>query len=154
MSLKFNSDIIENYRTINIVLNFVGSSTNLLPLNSITTNFNINNIEFIPDELIINTIAYNDKSTNVTQNASMYSLSSNLVSNYTLSSFPNYGTIAAYLKLDTPFKINNSVNGNYTFTLSDAYMIDLSTGVNTVNMFITLMVTFYKYKSLDRKIKK
>lgn len=151
MSLKFNSDIIENYRTICIPLNFQGTSTVASPLVSITTNININNIEFTPDEMIINTIAYNDKSTVATQNASIYSLLSNLISNYPMCSFPNYETIPAYIKLDTPFKLYNVVNGNYNFTLSDAYMNNLSTGVNSVNIFITLMITFYKYKSLDRK---
>ena len=151
MSLKFNSDIIENYRTIVIPLLFNGSQT---------TSVNISNIEFTPDEMIINSIAYLDSSANQTLNPPILSLSSNLSSNYAICSFPNYETIAAYVKLDTPFKLNSSVNGNYIFTLQQAISPDtvyfnpsgywLETSIAALNFRLSLTITFYKYKSADK----
>ena len=149
MSLKFNSDIIENYKTIHIPLTFLASSQVM---------YSINNIEFNPDEMIVNSISVFDVSANGLQNAQIGLLKSSLVNNYVMASIPNYNFAnapAQYLpysmKLDTSFKINTSVNSNYLFYLTDLDGSNFSQNTANLNVYVVIMVTFYKYKSLDIK---
>ena len=140
MSLKFNSDVIETFRTIVVTWSFVANEN---------VSVNINNIEFVPDEVFLNAIAYFDNSNNPTLNTSLYTLYSTLVDNYALCSFPNYDTIGGMVKLDTPFKLGKIINGNYNFNLQSAYGGSLSaTAFAQFNFNISLTLTFYKYKNV------
>ena len=86
-SIQFNSDKIENFKTLVVSGEFYGSNT-------FTFDFN-NLIEFVPDEIVLNCISFIDESTDASlTTSSIVLLSSDLVNNYTLCSMGNYGNFA------------------------------------------------------------
>ena len=113
MSNRFQDNIIENFKTIIIPLNFGNNITQV--------SYTIQNIEFEPQELILNAISFVDDSVTLANTSPLLLVTSNLPLNTNqLCCAPGGGTNGA-LKLDSYFQLTTKkIGGTYNFYLSNA----------------------------------
>ena len=139
---RFQDNIIENFKTIVIPLNFGNNTTQV--------SYTIPNIEFEPQEVILNAISFVDDSVTLANTSPLLLVTSNLPLNTNqLCCAPGGGTNGA-LKLYSYFKLSTkTIGGSYNFNLSNAITGgNPSTTMNTFNYFISLTLTFNQYKNL------
>ena len=137
----YDKSKIENLKTVIIPLNFGN--------NIASVNFSINNIEFEPNYMILNSIVFSDQSAAGTT-AVLITLSSTLPLNQNrLCVIP--GNADGIQKLDPEFKLTTkNINGSYNFSLSNA--INGGNPNNTMGTFdyyLSLTLTFIKYKFVE-----
>ena len=140
-SIHFSTDKIDNYKTLVVYGNFPNNS------NIFTFDFN-NLIEFVPDELCLNSVSFYDKSGTALNTSPICLLYSDIVNNYILCHLPNLEGIGNLTKLDSYFKITQPIQGTKTFTLKSITNDNPSTSMNTFDYNVALTITFYKYKSM------
>lgn len=140
---RFQDNIIENFKTIIIPLNFGNNTTQV--------SYTIPNIEFESQEVILNAISFVDESGTVADTGPLLLLTCNLPLNTNqLCCIPGNGT-TGFVKLDSYFKLStNNIGGIYYFILSNATTGGLpSTAMGTFNYNLSLTLTFNRYKNLN-----
>ena len=97
--------------------------------------YDISNIPFIPDEMIVRTIT----SLNVTGSAdTVFSIISDLTDWYIMASISTIsGSTVIY---NAKFPINREIKGTYTFKF-----LDYQNQPTTLNMWLTIQLEFIKY---------
>ena len=142
MSNKFQDNIIENFKTIIIPLNFGNNTTQV--------SYTIQDLEFQPQEVILNSVSFYDGSTNPASTASLLLLQTNLpLNSNNLVCLPGSG-VTGVVKLDSYFKLSTrNIGGSYNFTLYNAINNgNPSSSMNTFNYFVSLTLTFNQYKNI------
>jgi len=140
MSIKFRNDIIENEKTIIIPIQFDLSNI---------AEFQISNIEFEPDEIVLNSVTFIDSSATPADTADIIILTSNLPLNTNqLCALPNLAGVGSITKLDSYFKVIGPINGLYTFCLNNIKNGNPTTDITTFDYYVSLTLTFTKYKSV------
>lgn len=138
MSIKFSTNVIEAEKTIIVANTF--DNSNLFTAQ-------VSNIEFQPDELILNAVSFIDSSATVTDLAPLVILSSTLpLTTNQLCALPNLGGVGGIQKLDTFFKVNAPVNGLYTFYANSITGGDPSSDMAALSLNVALTLTFIKYR--------
>ena len=144
MSIKFQDNVIENLKTIIIPLYFEnGNNGNIV-------NYTIQNLEFQPQEVILNSVSFYDDSTTPADTYPLLLLNSNLpLNSNNLVCLPGSGT-NGITKLDTYFKVSTkNIGGAYTFIITNAVTGGLpSSNMNAFFYNISLTLTFVQYKNL------
>jgi hypothetical protein len=145
MSTKtnLNTGIVENFKTIIVYGNYPSATS---------FTFTINNIEFTPDEMVINSVSFDDASTGGADltTAPLILVTTNLpLSTSNIMCLPNTVGIGNMQKLDTYFKVTAPVNGTYTFFIGNAITQGPpNTAMNNFNYYLAMTLTFYKYKKV------
>jgi len=98
----------------------------------------IDNINFIPDEVILRTISV----ANLDNDNEVFIISSNLVNNNVMGVCCVHSSETTVSNPQSVFPLGRQINGNYTFTLLD------SSGniTNLNNMIVSLCLEFVEYR--------
>lgn len=125
---------ILNYKTITV--------TGHLGNNQNSFTFNINNLEFQPDEVVVRLLLGNNELGAITDY--MYIIKSDLVDNNVLA--PMSATAVILEPVNIPHKLVKPINGIYTFSIYN-YDGTIPGDIALFNLTIGISLLFIKYKT-------